>query len=67
MDATNHHLHKPVMIGEIESNGQFNVVWQTENRYAPSRGVRGSPVMIKTRSSGENRQQLSSPGAAPGE
>ena len=30
MDATNHHLHKPVMIGEIESNGQFNVVWQTE-------------------------------------
>lgn len=30
MDATNHHLHKPVMIGEIESNGQFNVVWQTD-------------------------------------
>lgn len=30
MDATNHHLHKPVMIGEIEENGQFNVVWQTE-------------------------------------
>jgi len=30
MDATNHHLHKPVMIGEIEDNGQFNVVWQTE-------------------------------------
>lgn len=30
MDATNHHLHKPVMIGEIEENGQFNVVWQTD-------------------------------------
>ena len=30
MDATNHHLHKPVMIGEIEGNGQFNVVWQTD-------------------------------------
>ncbi|HBU8851366.1 urea ABC transporter substrate-binding protein [Citrobacter sp. Cs237] len=30
MDAANHHLHKPVMIGEIEGNGQFNVVWQTE-------------------------------------
>lgn len=30
MDTTNHHLHKPVMIGEIEDNGQFNVVWQTE-------------------------------------
>lgn len=30
MDETNHHLHKPVMIGEIEDNGQFNVVWQTD-------------------------------------
>lgn len=30
MDASNHHLHKPVMIGEIEENGQFNVVWQTD-------------------------------------
>ncbi|WP_142850786.1 urea ABC transporter substrate-binding protein [Telmatospirillum sp. J64-1] len=27
---TNHHLSKPVMIGEIQSNGQFEVVWQTE-------------------------------------
>ncbi|WP_137177297.1 urea ABC transporter substrate-binding protein [Roseomonas sp. AR75] len=25
----NHHLSKPVMIGEIEANGQFNVVWKT--------------------------------------
>ncbi|MFQ6257290.1 urea ABC transporter substrate-binding protein [Yersinia enterocolitica] len=30
MDKTNHHLHKPVMIGEIEADGQFNVVWQTD-------------------------------------
>jgi len=29
MDATNHHLHKPVMIGEIKADGQFNVVWKT--------------------------------------
>jgi urea transport system substrate-binding protein len=29
MDATNHHLHKPVFIGEIKANGQFNVVWKT--------------------------------------
>jgi urea transport system substrate-binding protein len=27
---TNHHLSKPVMIGEIRSDGQFDVVWQTE-------------------------------------
>lgn len=27
---TNHHLSKPVLIGEIESDGQFQVVWQTK-------------------------------------
>src|SRR5215469_1780820 len=26
----NHHLHKPVMIGEIRGDGQFNVVWRTK-------------------------------------
>src|SRR5215208_4950048 len=26
----NHHFTKPVLIGEIEKNGQFNVVWKTE-------------------------------------
>jgi len=26
---TNHHLSKPVMIGEIRPDGQFDVVWQT--------------------------------------
>lgn len=29
MDAKNHHLHKPVMIGEIKANGQFKVVYKT--------------------------------------
>src|SRR5215218_1407033 len=29
MDAKNPHLHKPVFIGEIKSDGQFNVVWKT--------------------------------------
>lgn len=29
MDPTNHHLHKPVFIGEIRGDGQFNVVWKT--------------------------------------
>ena len=27
---TNHHLSKPVMIGEIQANGQFDIVWQTK-------------------------------------
>ncbi len=30
MDAKNHHLHKPVLIGEIKADGQFNVVWKTK-------------------------------------
>jgi urea transport system substrate-binding protein len=29
MDAKNHHLHKPVFIGEVKSDGQFKVVWKT--------------------------------------
>jgi urea transport system substrate-binding protein len=29
MDMKNHHLHKPVFIGEVKSDGQFNVVWKT--------------------------------------
>jgi urea transport system substrate-binding protein len=28
---SNHHLSKPVMIGEIQPNGQFEIVWQTKN------------------------------------
>ncbi|CNB27006.1 urea ABC transporter substrate-binding protein [Yersinia similis] len=42
MDQTNHHLHKPVMIGEIEADGQFNVVWQTD---APIRAQPWSPFI----------------------
>ena len=30
MDKTNHHLHKPVMIGEVTADGQFSVVWKTK-------------------------------------
>ena len=30
MDAKNHHLHKPVFIGEVKADGQFNVVWKTQ-------------------------------------
>jgi len=37
MDETNHHLWKPVMIGEIQGNGQFSVVWKT------SKTVRAQP------------------------
>jgi urea transport system substrate-binding protein len=30
MDKTNHHLHRPVMIGEVKGDGQFNVVYKTK-------------------------------------
>ena len=40
--AERHHLHKPVMIGEIQSDGQFSVVWQTE---APIRAQPWSPYI----------------------
>ncbi len=30
MDEKNHHLHKPVMVGEIKADGQFNLVWKTK-------------------------------------
>ena len=30
MDPKNHHLHKPVFIGEIKGDGQFSVVWKTK-------------------------------------
>ncbi|MBX3516578.1 MAG: urea ABC transporter substrate-binding protein [Rhodospirillales bacterium] len=28
---TNHHLSKPVLIGEIQPNGQFDIVWRTKD------------------------------------
>ncbi|MBV8576850.1 MAG: urea ABC transporter substrate-binding protein [Acetobacteraceae bacterium] len=30
MLTANHHLTKPVMIGEVQGNGQFQIVWQTK-------------------------------------
>jgi len=42
MDKTNHHLHKPVMIGEVRADGQFNVVWKTP---APVRAQPWSPFL----------------------
>ncbi len=30
LDAKNHHLHKPVFIGEVQANGQFQIVWKTD-------------------------------------
>ncbi|MCZ2497866.1 urea ABC transporter substrate-binding protein [Xylophilus sp. Kf1] len=42
MDEKNHHLHKPVFIGEIKADGQFNVVWKTP---APIKAKPWSPYI----------------------
>jgi urea transport system substrate-binding protein len=42
MDEKNHHLHKPVVIGEITEEGQFDIVWQTKG---PIRAQPWSPFI----------------------
>ncbi|MBF0351930.1 MAG: urea ABC transporter substrate-binding protein [SAR324 cluster bacterium] len=42
LDAKNHHLHKPVMIGEIQEDGQLEIVWQTK---MPIRAEAWSPYI----------------------
>ena len=42
MDAKNHHLHKPVVIGEIQEDGQFDIVWKTDG---PIRAQAWSPFI----------------------
>ena len=42
MDEKNHHLHKPVFIGEVQADGQFNVVWKTKG---PVRAQPWSPFI----------------------
>jgi urea transport system substrate-binding protein len=42
LDAKNHHLWKPVVIGEVKADGQFRVVWKTEG---PIRAQAWSPFI----------------------
>jgi urea transport system substrate-binding protein len=42
LDAKNHHLHKPVFIGEVQGDGQFKIVWKTEG---PIRAQAWSPFI----------------------
>ena len=42
----NHHLTKPVLIGEIQDDGQFNVVWQTPDLVP---GKAWSPYVAETK------------------
>src|SRR5512143_3478366 len=51
MDETNHHLWKPVFIGEIRADGQFNVVWKSKE---PIRAQPWSPYIAGN----ESKQRL---------
>jgi urea transport system substrate-binding protein len=51
MDKTNHHLHKPVFIGEVKADGQFSVVWKTKE---PIRAQPWSPFVAGN----EGKQKL---------
>ena len=42
LDGKNHHLHKPVFIGEIKADGQFQIVWKTDG---PIRAQPWSPYV----------------------
>jgi urea transport system substrate-binding protein len=42
LDAKNHHLHKPVVIGEVQADGQFQIVWKSEG---PIRAQAWSPFI----------------------
>jgi len=42
MDKTNHHLHKPVFIGEVQADGQFQIVWKSKG---PIRAQPWSPYI----------------------
>lgn len=42
----NHHITKPVYIGEIQDDGQFNVVWQTPKEVP---GMAWSPYVAETK------------------
>ncbi|MGB6068278.1 MAG: urea ABC transporter substrate-binding protein [Desulfomonilaceae bacterium] len=35
MDEKNHHTYKPVLIGEIRADGQFDVIWQSKGLVKP--------------------------------
>ena len=50
MDEKTHHLHKPVVIGEVTEDGQFDVVWQTEG---PIRAQPWSPFIPGNENKGD--------------
>ena len=61
MDEKNHHLHKPVFIGEVKADGQFNVVWKTAGP------IRAQPwsQYIAGNDKKKDEPEVAAPAAAP--
>jgi urea transport system substrate-binding protein len=55
MDEKNHHLHKPVFIGEVRADGQFNVVWKTPG---PIRAQPWSPFIAGNESKKDEPEKI---------
>jgi urea transport system substrate-binding protein len=65
MDEKNHHLWKPVFIGEVKADGQFNVVWKTKG---PIKAQPWSPFIAgndKKKDEPEAPAPAAPPAAAP--
>ncbi len=61
MDEKNHHQHKPVFIGEVKADGQFNVVWKTPGP------IRAQPwsQYIAGNDKKKDEPEVAAPAAAP--
>ncbi|MBS0444663.1 MAG: urea ABC transporter substrate-binding protein [Proteobacteria bacterium] len=55
MDAKNHHLHKPVFIGEVKADGQFNIVWKTKG---PVKATPWSPYIPEDKGKKDEPEKL---------
>ena len=64
MDPNNRHLHKPVIIGKIKADGQFDVMWKTPGPVKPSREARTSTATTRRRTS-PRRSDVLEAGSAP--
>ncbi len=58
MDEKNHHLHKPVYVGEIRADGQFNVVWKTKGPITAQPWSPYSPGNDKKKDEPEGRSKV---------
>ena len=61
MDEKNHHLHKPVFIGEVKADGQFNIVWKTKG---PIKAQPWSPYIAGNDKKKDEPEMMASKAAA---